>query len=408
MRAFFICLDHYPYSGACTNILNNLFFEGGLLSAVGEIHVITKRKNKAEPRLENYNGVIVHRCDVWAMHSLKASETAERKSIVSTCKIVTAKVCNSIFQRISAKFFYGYTDARVIIRMLNSLQIKENDIIVPVGGYFSTVRAALTFSKRNKCHLVPYLVDPCSTNETATLKSLPAREALEDEIYRQANRIIVTPIMYCEFAKKYQMNKFVAMEFANVIVDKKSHVKEPHNNIICTYIGRLYAGRNIDTAIKMLDNAQNANNIELRLVGVSDDEVHYSPKNLKIKCFGYVSLIEAKKELENSDVLINIGNTMRNQVPSKVFEYISSRKPILNICQSEYCPTIPYLKKYPLALSVVSDSVIEESIEDEIAFFLNSSFEKEADEIEILQNFTGCTPVYCARQFEDIFSSVEK
>ena len=75
------------------------------------------------------------------------------------------------------------------------------------------------------------------------------------------------------------------------------------------------------------------------------------PKNLI--CYGVVDLETARKGIANADVLINIGNRLTNQVPSKVFEYISTGKPIINLCTMENCPTLSYMNRYPLGLSLI-------------------------------------------------------
>ena len=55
--------------------------------------------------------------------------------------------------------------------------------------------------------------------------------------------------------------------------------------------------------------------------------------------------------LENrADVLVSLGNTYDNQMPSKLFGYFATGKPVLHLAVSENDPTLPYLARYPLAL----------------------------------------------------------
>lgn len=46
----------------------------------------------------------------------------------------------------------------------------------------------------------------------------------------------------------------------------------------------------------------------------------------------------------------NLGNTYDNQMPSKLFGYFATGKPVLHLAVSENDPTLPYLVRYPLAL----------------------------------------------------------
>ena len=61
--------------------------------------------------------------------------------------------------------------------------------------------------------------------------------------------------------------------------------------------------------------------------------------------------IDEAATLENhADVLVSLGNTYDNQMPSKLFGYFATGKPVLHLAVSENDPTLPYLARYPLAL----------------------------------------------------------
>ena len=51
-----------------------------------------------------------------------------------------------------------------------------------------------------------------------------------------------------------------------------------------------------------------------------------------------------------ADVLLNLGNAVDNQLPSKLFDYFAAGKPVLHLCVIENDPALPYLARYPLAL----------------------------------------------------------
>ena len=53
---------------------------------------------------------------------------------------------------------------------------------------------------------------------------------------------------------------------------------------------------------------------------------------------------------KNADILVSLGNFYDNQMPSKLFVYFGSGKPVLHLAVSESDPTLPYLARYPLAL----------------------------------------------------------
>lgn len=47
---------------------------------------------------------------------------------------------------------------------------------------------------------------------------------------------------------------------------------------------------------------------------------------------------------------MSLGNAYDNQMPSKLFGYFATGKPVLHLAVSESDPTLPYLARYPLAL----------------------------------------------------------
>lgn len=63
----------------------------------------------------------------------------------------------------------------------------------------------------------------------------------------------------------------------------------------------------------------------------------------------------ARSMVAGADVLINLGNTVTNQLPSKIFEYFSSGKPVLNLCANPSDPALAYFARYPLALTLFAD-----------------------------------------------------
>ncbi len=73
---------------------------------------------------------------------------------------------------------------------------------------------------------------------------------------------------------------------------------------------------------------------------------------LKIVNHGRVTKPEADAAVARADILINIGEVTGRQVSSKVFEYISTGKPILHLAAAEKDAVTEILSKYPRALCI--------------------------------------------------------
>ena len=65
---------------------------------------------------------------------------------------------------------------------------------------------------------------------------------------------------------------------------------------------------------------------------------------------GPIPPAQARALMDGADVLLSLGNAVDNQMPSKLFEYFGTGKPVLHLALSENDPTLPYLRRYPLAL----------------------------------------------------------
>ena len=95
------------------------------------------------------------------------------------------------------------------------------------------------------------------------------------------------------------------------------------------------------------------------------------------------------KYFEGVDILVNLENTIPNQLPSKVFEYIASGKPIINFYEDENSMGVHYFGRYPLAFNFnlnhyqTSDIIhlrnfIAERVEKRLTYDAATSLMKEA------------------------------
>ena len=57
---------------------------------------------------------------------------------------------------------------------------------------------------------------------------------------------------------------------------------------------------------------------------------------------------------KKSNFLLNIGNSTTYQLPSKIFEYMITQKPILNLIYDSNDLTIPILEKYNASLNIIN------------------------------------------------------
>lgn len=83
----------------------------------------------------------------------------------------------------------------------------------------------------------------------------------------------------------------------------------------------------------------------------------------RIRHVGLLSREKASNLLNSADFLLNIGNTSPNMVPSKIFEYINARKPIISTASNKEDSSIPYLEKYKNCIIISEEARAEEQVE---------------------------------------------
>ena len=120
---------------------------------------------------------------------------------------------------------------------------------------------------------------------------------------------------------------------------------------------------------------------------LSENEILHEP----------VSQLEMHQILESADVMVNLGNTTTNQFPSKVLDYISLGKPIINIYKNKNCPTLEVLDKYPLSISLYEGDDIQTNA-DRLRSFIHDSFGKTIGTDEINRIFYDYRPSYVASE----------
>jgi len=113
----------------------------------------------------------------------------------------------------------------------------------------------------------------------------------------------------------------------------------------------------LDLFVRLLETPH-GDRLELHFLGNSENcRESFAPYqhllDNRIFVHGLVDHGRALQALEEADVLINISNNTRYQLPSKVVEYASTGKPIINLAQIENDSSAAMFSDYPSALSLL-------------------------------------------------------
>ena len=411
MKILFVCVDRYPYDGACTNLLKKLFFDGGLAGNENEIHIATYQHRFCDKCEETVDGIRIHR--FLSVRYLSIAELLKNKKRLDY-------LLHAIIIKLQKKIALGLNASGANLdrgqikeyeKCLRKLCSKEvYDVIVGVAGCYEMTIAAQTVSASMKIPFILYQVDPFTDNKMLSDRKKPQRMIVEKTLYKSSVKVFTTEIILSQLMERMsasELSNAEVMEFPGVSVDtsieKKAFFPNKRNSINCVFAGRIYAGtRNPTFTIDLFHRLPER--ITLKLYGVTRKELDslFSISSLpnNVECCGLVSVEEAEKAMQNADILVNIGNIMMNQVPSKLFSYISTGKPILNICVNQDCPSKKYLKH---ALSINEEPTCSDCMIQEVSDFVTENAGRvcNLDAIRVL--YEKCTPAYAANQMKLAF-----
>ena len=216
-----------------------------------------------------------------------------------------------------------------------------------------------------------YQLDTYWNNLLFPYKYSSKRLIYEKRLIQECSFILTTPQIYEINTRidKTSFDQLIPVEFPMVKETTKDSIKFGINDglIHCAFVGTLYRDiRPPRNAIQKIAKINNPN-IIFDFYGFGQELItelaEYSSAKDRIKLHGSVSS-EIAEEIElKSDFLVNIDNTVISQVPSKIFEYISTGKPIINFYFNSDSTILNYLKNYPLCINILMDGRADSSTE---------------------------------------------
>ncbi len=292
---------------------------------------------------------------------------------------------------------YGDTIIKsALMRKVKEENVKEPyDIIIAVSQPFAYAMLAEKIKKKLKGNPKSYLymLDPYVYNYTMSVKKMKKRQRQFKKYTDNVDGLIITRGVYEEAVrKKFDLHgRYIVVDLPNLVC--KENVTGCNNYSDKTEI--LFGGwfyKDIRNPIKMLPIlgqilSKNKDVIFTLYCRGCEDAVNKFvekyPLNVDIK--GIISHDEFEKYAEGANILLNLGNTIINQLPSKVFEYIASGKPIINFYFDERDTSLYYLKKYPLAFNLNLNNYTQSDVEG-LAQFISENSSKRVSYNEATRN----------------------
>lgn len=406
MKLLVVTNDLLPHTNANTNIVYRL--ADVLRERYGcEILLLgtqtASEEAVKEERYQSWRIPIVHQ------YQDKIPNTLSRQA-----KILRLLMHPSLWEFRLRKIFDRYPLQRQYRKYLKKILRNEKDIdcVLCVSCPHDTIYAAAQVV-RNRV-LASYQMDPWSTNYIYQGDLRIKQE--EERALARCDVAFITKEMERERREGLYsppLERVVPLEFPNLVcplaVSKNLFKDDREDRIHCAYVGQLYSETVRGPGFLFsLFGALEKCGIVLHVIGNSEVQAQQYRDTLpaNVILHGRVSPQDAKKYMMSADILVNMGNTISNMLPSKTIDYISCGKPILNLCKIPNCPTIPYMEKYPLALTLMEANEISEELVERVATFCAENKGKNLSFAEVKEIFYDCTPEYVGeiiyRTLEDV------
>lgn len=105
---------------------------------------------------------------------------------------------------------------------------------------------------------------------------------------------------------------------------------------------------------------------------------------------------EARRLVAGADILLSLGNTVANQLPSKVFEYCGAGLPVLHLAERAEDAALPYFARWPLACAVQRSEGLGPAVLARVRSFLHENAGRRLPFAEAERLFAENTPAAVA------------
>lgn len=275
-----------------------------------------------------------------------------------------------------------------IKKILEEINIADTKLIIGVVSPFLATILTLYRLKKTfkKSKIVLYEFDPFAFNYTSPQKKIliEFKKTIEKLTFKFVDEIWLTKELYNQYTNNEYSNfssKMIKMgipllskerlSLKEIKVTKSEDLNSKCINFV--FLGTFYDEiRTPDYLLKLIKAlADKGHSVRLNMYGsfigeISKKTVDDFVRNNAgiIKHHGRIGNDKVGAILNNADIIVNIGNSIENQVPSKIFEYIESKKIILNLASIKNDTSKYYLKKYDLSILIHQTKKSQEHLEN--------------------------------------------
>lgn len=295
------------------------------------------------------------------------------------------------------------------------------DILIGVCAPFNAALGAAKAKNMMKIPFIYYQLDPYFKHYLQPNHNKAVR--LESYVCKQSDAIIMSDLIHRDYEgsplEKFHFKTSV-LEYPAFSSDQMPQLKrgsEKLNENQCmhlVFVGSLYGDIRSPLFLLRIFYHLLGKGIKLHLDFIGpvmsplgeETEKYIELLGDTVSMHGRVNPNQSKAWINKADILVNISNTIPNQMPSKIFEYFSTGKPIINLYKLEDCPTLKYMKRYPLAINIPEYLQMPQNYTDDVIQFIRRSKGKQLCSHEVESLFPDCTLSVVSEQFLNVIGSI--
>lgn len=294
-----------------------------------------------------------------------------------------------------------YRAARTICRE------RQIEMIIPIYTQIDTLIAAKRIkAKTPSIQYIPYFLDSLSGGygPKCFSKKWVIRRGIkwEEKMLLSADKIVMMESSRSHYEKycseKSYFKKIIFSDLPLISQPKEFITSKQDSDIIeLLYIGSIPAHiRNPEPFLKVFQYTKNKS-YRLSIVGTStcgDVLSEYTERDSRIVLCDPIPHDKAMKRVTDADILVNLGNNIKEMTPSKIFEYMSYGKPIISTMPISDEPSAAYLQHYPISYLLKYKDIDYEAEAEKLEKWIDETIGKRIDFSLIKILFKKNTPAH--------------
>jgi hypothetical protein len=358
-----ISTGYYPDMFASSAVIDKYI---QLLKGKYMFHVITATWKKEFPPLDDPFVKVYYVSSFWHRLRILIEERYRvNRSFLNRTLLLFFRI-KSMFQWY---FCYPFTTKWIINAYYKKLQeLSEElnvDTVISVTGLISSQFAVKRFKKEHSSiKWITFFTDPFTTNVTYyppykwNLFRRRKNFKNEREIFNSADYNIIVENLYENVLHDFQQPRNKTFKLYYALEDIRSKYtseilkSSSDDTIKLIFAGKLYRDiRNPEYMLSLVSQSDSLY-LDLYLFGHECDHIVHRFESDKIVLKSAVDRMRYEQMICNEyDILVNIGNSVSNQLPSKMYELLSTGRPIVNFYQIK---DIQYdlIERYPLGINI--------------------------------------------------------